>query len=139
MFIKQDSALSTWYGSFREIVKHMKRTPDFLANGRQQLLKQLSRTAENGATWTILNLIWVHSVVMITQDLYCEVGKNPTSPLSDFLCDSHIFCVIPTSFVWFDKKITQTRIIKSTIEPKCHLFETVFSLLQDDFRIGWTN
>ena len=89
MIIKQDGARSVWYSSFREIVKHMKRTPDFLANGRQKLLKLLSRTAENGAKWTILNAIWVHSVVMITQDLYCEVGKN-----SHIALEAEVFCVI---------------------------------------------
>ena len=67
----------------------MKRTREFWANGRHQLLKQLSRTAKNSATFTILNVIQVHLVVMNTQDHYCELWEN-----SHLTLEAGVFCVI---------------------------------------------
>ena len=95
MFIKKNNGRSIWYSSFGEIVKHMKRTREFWANGRHQLLKQLSRTAKNGATWTILNVIQVHLVVMNTQDHYCELGEN-----SHLALEAGVFCVIWQKKIW---------------------------------------
>ena len=44
--------------------------------------------AENGATLTILNAIWVQSVAMNIQDLYRGVGKiPPRSKGQGVLCD----------------------------------------------------
>ena len=85
---KCDNARLIWLSSLGGIGKRMKRNPAFWSNGRHQLLKQLSRMAENGATLTILNAIWVQSVVMNIQDLYCGVGKiPPRSKGQGVLCD----------------------------------------------------
>ena len=132
-----------WYSSLGENVKHMKRTLNFLSNGRHQLLKKLSRTAEYGTTWTILKAIPVNSVVMNTQDLYCEAGKN-----SHLALKVRVFCVIwqkrtQTRISWFRKKMMKFQKLRfrkksgTQTNSKCHNLQASITNLEENLHQYW--
>ena len=86
---KRNNARTIWYSSFEETIKHMKRTPISGLLGDPQILAKSCKTTKNGATRTPLNAIQVYSVVLDTQDLYCELGEN-----SHLALEAGVFCVI---------------------------------------------